>query len=252
MKRKKLRYRIAESLGYELVKMKKRQKMPNSLESNIARVLDMQRVNCVVDVGANTGQYGSLLRKIGYSGRIISFEPVRACFDILAHEAASDPNWSCRPCALGREDGTRSLNVMSASVFSSFLDANAYAARRFDESVDVERVEEVEVRRLDSLFGDLTREIEEPRVFLKMDTQGFDLEVFAGASTCLDQIVGLQSELSLIPIYKGMPGFVDAIETYRRHDFEVTHIHPVSRDSSRLVLLEVDCVMSRRPTADRT
>jgi len=252
MKRRKLRYRIAESLGYELVKIKKRRRMQDSLESNVAHVIEAQRVNCVIDVGANTGQYGNLLRQIGYSGRIISFEPVRACFEILAGRVAGDANWSCHSCALGREDGTRSINVMSTSVFSSFLPANSFAARRFDSAVGVERVEEVEVRRLDSVFEDLIREIDEPRVLLKMDTQGFDLEVFAGASSCLDRIVGLQSELSLIPIYEGMPDFVEAIETYRRHDFEVTHIHPVSRDSSRLALLEVDCVMSKRRRSDPT
>ena len=81
---------------------------------------------------------------------------------------------------------------MSASVFSSFLQTNSFAARRFDEAVGFERVEDVEVRRLDSVFGDLIREIDEPRVFLKMDTQGFDLQVFFGASSCLDHIVGLQ------------------------------------------------------------
>lgn len=252
MKRKKLRYRIAESLGYELVKIKKRRKMHDSLESSLAHVLEAQGVNCVIDVGANMGQYGNLLRQIGYSGRIISFEPVRASFEILARKVASDSNWSCQPCALGREDETRSINVMSSSVFSSFLQANSFAVRRFNTAVGVERVEDVEVRRLDSAFNDLIRAIDEPRVFLKMDTQGFDLEVFFGASSCLDHIVGLQSELSLIPIYEGMPSFVEAIETYRRHDFQVTHIHPVSRDSSRLALLEVDCVMSKRPMADQT
>jgi hypothetical protein len=41
----------------------------------LKQVLDKGEVNCVLDVGANRGQFASILRKIGYGGQIISFEP---------------------------------------------------------------------------------------------------------------------------------------------------------------------------------
>ena len=46
------------------------------------------RVDCVLDVGANVGQFGDMLRTIGYMGTIVSFEPVDATFRTLAEHAA--------------------------------------------------------------------------------------------------------------------------------------------------------------------
>lgn len=48
------------------------------------RVLDRLSIDCVLDVGGDRGGYGDLLRDIGYKGWIISFEPVRAFFEVLS------------------------------------------------------------------------------------------------------------------------------------------------------------------------
>jgi hypothetical protein len=49
------------------------------------------------------------------------------------------------------------------------------------------------------------------RVFLKTDTQGYDLKVLAGARRTLDRTIGIQIELSVVAIYEGMPSYVEAI-----------------------------------------
>ena len=84
----------------------------------MADVLARYRVDCVVDVGANRGQTGRRLRRLGYRGSIVSFEPVPRAFEELAREAANDRAWSVHQLALGREDGTTTMNVVPGTLSS--------------------------------------------------------------------------------------------------------------------------------------
>src|SRR5579864_1371671 len=87
----------------------------------LKNVLGKLSINCVIDVGANQGQFGTLLRRIGYRGWIISFEPVRASYEALDALAAKEKLWRVFPYALGAENERRQINVTDESVFSSFL-----------------------------------------------------------------------------------------------------------------------------------
>src|SRR2546430_1377294 len=82
-------------------------------------------------------------------------------------------------------------------------------------------------------------------VFLKMDTQGWDLEVLRGADTCISRIGAVQSEVSLKAIYKGMPSFIEAITECNRLGLEITGMFPVTRNTNNLAVVEFDCVMTR-------
>jgi hypothetical protein len=61
----------------------------------------------------------------------------------------------------------------------------------------------VAVKRLDDLLPALGREFGFSKVSLKKDTQGYDVEVFKGASGCIEMIRGIQSELSVHPRTRG-------------------------------------------------
>ena len=81
--------RLARRLGYDLTPRRKA-KSPNA---QLVAVLQHFRITCVLDVGANVGQYGSLLREWGYPGRIVSFEPQADAHRALERRAAADPAW---------------------------------------------------------------------------------------------------------------------------------------------------------------
>jgi hypothetical protein len=98
--------------------------------------------------------------------------------------------------------------------------------------------------RLDEIFDDLVEGVSQPRVYLKLDTQGWDVEVFAGAAGCLDRVVAMQSELSVQPLYEGMPSYQEALEVYSAAGFEVSGMFPLVRDAA-LRLIEFDCVLVR-------
>ena len=87
---------------------------------NLKGLLRKYRVDLVLDVGANRGQYAGQLRRSGYTGRILSFEPVPEVFAELSRAAAGDDLWDVHQLALGRERAELDMHVLpgSMSVFS--------------------------------------------------------------------------------------------------------------------------------------
>lgn len=214
------------------------------LADHLATVLSRLDINVVLDVGANKGQTGTLLRRIGYRGRIVSFEPVSGNYRALVERASGDPAWKCLPLALGASESEQQINLTRHSVFDSFLNPTDYSLRRFGGDSEVIGSEVVRVRRLDEVFDECTAGIAAPRIFLKLDTQGYDSEVLSGASGCLSQVLGLQTELSLKPVYVGMVDYLEVLPRLQGLGFEVSGMFPVNRDGG-LRVIEFDCVAVR-------
>jgi FkbM family methyltransferase len=208
-------------------------------------LLDRLAVDVVLDVGANEGQWALGLRRAGFRGRLVSFEPIGASFERLRATSAGDPAWDVRQVALGREDGSVVLRRTKNTLLASALPLSARARACFPEDTIVEGEERAPLRRLDSILPELTPDLVAPRLFLKVDTQGLDLDVFEGARGILDQIVGLESELSVLPLYEGAPAWLEALAVYAAGGFSPTGFFPVIRNPSSLVLSELDCVMAR-------
>lgn len=199
-------------------------------------------VDLALDVGANTGQFAHDLRAF-YKGDLISFEPVSAAFHHLASTASRDPHWKVYQLALGSQTSTQTMNVYRRTELSSFLKTNAYGTGHFGENAAITGQETVPVRRLDEVLDEVAPDWNRKRIFLKMDTQGYDLEVFKGLGNKLDHVVAIQSEVSLIPIYEGMPHWTDSILFYERAGFGVAGFFPVTLDACRVI--EFDCLIVR-------
>lgn len=215
------------------------------LRRHLAHILEQARINCVLDVGANRGQYACMVREIGYRGRIASFEPVPSCVHELQRLAAGDPNWTIHPCALGRRDALTTFNITENSVFSSVLKPNDYSDRAFGPAGQVVQRLDVVMRRLDGVMDEVLRGVHEPRVLLKLDTQGYDLEAFAGLGDRLRNVHALQAEISMVPIYEGMPRMLESLGLYAHAGFEITGMFPVNREHLTSRIIEFDCVMVR-------
>jgi FkbM family methyltransferase len=218
-------------------------------EEQIAWLLRDRGVNCVFDVGANVGQFATALRRSGYRGRIVSFEPVSELADKLREAASDDPDWLVFQCAVGDEEGSMSINVApgggdGAGTMSSLLSSSEFG-QEWSSKLRRMTTETVSVRRLDSLFDEAVAGLLEPRVYLKMDTQGYDLHAFRGAGKYADQFVGLQSEVSCVPIYDGMPHMLEQIAAYEDAGYSPAGIFQVSRHLKTLRVIEFDIVMVR-------
>jgi hypothetical protein len=102
------------------------------------------------------------------------------------------------------------------------------------------------------VYDELVAGLDDPRVYLKLDTQGYDLEAFAGAGDRIKQVVGMQSEVSSVPIYDGMPRLTEQIAVYEDAGFELTGMFPVITDAATMRIIEFDAVMVRAEEARRT
>ena len=236
-----LHKKIAAMFGYEMIRTS--QLAYRDINSHLIALFKQLDINCVLDVGANMGQYAHNLRRAGYQGLIISFEPIRECYEHLKKQA--DNHWVIHPYALGSEQKTMDINITNKTVFSSFLKPNDYSDQRFNQSARVDRTERVEVKRLDDIFNDVVQ-IDSPRIFLKLDTQGFDLEVLKGAQETLKHVFGLQSEISCKAIYAGMPSHIDSLKYIGDLGYAITDIYPLAHDKQDMSLLEFDCIFKKR------
>ena len=238
---KDLATRLAATLGYAVLPKWRLAQLP--MAERLRKIFAAHSIDTVIDVGANKGQYRDFLRhQVGYRGSIVSFEPLPEFAASLKARAAADGNWTVHACALGAAAGELSLNVMAASVFSSFLQpisGGTYAAEN-----TVSRVEVVPVSTLDIEFPNL----EALRTtYLKLDTQGFDLEVLRGGRVAAGIIPALQSEVSFKPEYENMPDYVEAMAEFGRCGFAVADMFLVNAEEADIAV-EFDCVMVRHAT----
>lgn len=238
---KKLLRTALNKAGFDLIRTKNDH---DDLAKHLANVLRSREIDCVLDVGANSGQYGLFLRALGYQGHIVSFEPVQSVFLKLKETSRGDEKWHCHDYALGDKNEQKVINVYSSTVFSSFLPANDYS-KNIWHSLEKVAPETVEVRRLGDIWNEVTGALGCRNYMLKLDTQGFDKFAFEGARERLAEISVLQSELSLIPVYEGMMEVYDVLKEYNSCGYFISGMYPINRDKS-LAVIEYDCVMVKR------
>lgn len=225
--------RAAKFFGYDLTASWKLESQP--LVRHLRAVFDAYQIDCVFDVGANQGQYYDLLRdEVGFKGVILSFEPVRKYVDLLKQRAGTEKDWVIFDFALGSAEATETINVTKSPGLNSFLSPINEA--------QITDTEIVQIKLLDGIFEGVRARYGFNSPYLKIDTQGFDLEVLKGARESIKNFRALQTEVSLMPEYDGMPTYQESLEMFFSAGFEITGMFPVWRDSA-LRLVEFDCVM---------
>ncbi len=211
--------------GYEVV----RWPIANTLPWAIMRVFNTIDVGQVVDAGARHGDFVRTVRSVGgYGGPVMSFEPHPESFSVMEQRLRHDLQWIGHQVALGAKPGNLSLHVYDSSDFNSVLSPTAFGSQRFPV-LGIGRSQSVRVERLDSF------PLAEGAIFLKTDTQGYDLEVLNGATVVMDRIAVLLIELSTKAIYEGMPPAPQVMELIGGWGFQPVGFFPVSRDGLSVV-----------------
>lgn len=214
-----------------------------AFELFLKRLFEKYSIDVVVDVGANLGQYRDFIRyQVGYHGLIVSFEPDPECLKVLYERSKKDKNWLVEPYALGRQNGELELRVAADSRFNSFLgpDSAGLTTKLFKGKSETDHIEMVVVKKLNDYVNKFL-DLGVGRPYLKLDTQGFDLEVLGGAEVFLQKVCALQTEVSVRPIYEGMPGYREVFEFLSATGFDLSQSFSVSHDPA-LRLIEFDCI----------
>lgn len=225
--------------GFDLRRFSPKDEFP----ARLAAFLQKFEVDTVLDVGANIGQFASELREAGFNRRIISFEPLSSAHSELEAKAATDPSWFIHPrTALGDHDGTVAINVSGNSVSSSILNmkpAHSDAAR----TSGYVGTDTAPLCRLDSVVpAYLTAG---SRVFLKVDTQGFEWQVLDGAQELLSRVVGVLLEVSLVELYDGQKLWKPILDRMLASGFEIWSIDRGFTDPRDGRTLQCDIVFVR-------
>ena len=215
--------------------------------NHLAELLRVQEINCVIDVGAHTGEFGKLLRGVGYAGLIASFEPVSSSFDALEAVMAAQPPWVGHRVALGAAAGEEEITVSEDTSFSSLGEPSEWGRRTFP-GIRPGSTETVAVERLDALYAGLLEEVPDPRVLLKIDAQGSEWDVLEGAADSLRRVRVVQVEAAVIPVYEGVRPYTEVIEHLGEAGLKLSGLFPVSRDRD-LRIVELDCVLVRPGSA---
>jgi FkbM family methyltransferase len=227
--------RTLQSVGWEIKRF--------TLEemSQLARFLAIHKIDTVLDVGANIGQFATTLRLAGYPGKIISFEPQSKAYARLTAMAAKDAKWTVAPrCAVGAAQGEIEMNISDNSVSSSALPileahtGSAPASRYVG-------TETAPVIRLDDC--DLIPRTD--RLFIKIDTQGFEQHVLDGAPELIKLARGAQMEMSLAPLYAGQADFMGLMAQMQKAGFDLWALNPGFADRETGRLLQADSTFFR-------
>jgi FkbM family methyltransferase len=209
----------------------------------LCRGLKKAGVTCVFDIGANTGQFATDLRRCGYDGKIISFEPLPTEHSILMDKSKYDPLWIVHErVAIGAKREKAQINISRNSVSSSLLPMLESHKSSAPKSEYIEN-SEVDVIDLDSVMIKYIKQ--DDLCFIKIDTQGYESFVIEGAKELIKRAKGIMCELSLIPLYEGQALWVEIIDRLRIDGFMLWSYHPGFYDSKTGRTLQVDAIFYR-------
>lgn len=210
---KNLLRKIIQKTGYDF------KRIPiDPIERQQINLLKKYGINLVFDIGANAGQYARKLRKMGYKGQIVSFEPLPNAFLELKKKADLDSKWIAVYTAMGDKKGTTLINIAKNSYSSSILEMLPAHIESAPQSAYIDKTE-VSVETVDSMVDKYFTS--DSRLFIKIDTQGYERKVFEGSVNSLSKIKGFQMELSRLPLYAEETLFNDMVDLLDEHGFKL-------------------------------
>jgi len=211
--------------------------------NHLKRFVDEFEVDCIFDIGANRGQYASMLRKqVGFKGAIISFEPIDHAANHIETIRQNDPDWSVEQIAVSNANGQKEFSIMAHEQFSSFSAPHKNQPNSTKTANKTVKKISVTTETLESAYLRHKKKLKFQRPFLKMDTQGHDATVVRSGASIIHEFVGLQSELSIAPLYETSMSFADAIALYEELGFTLSAFTP-NNAGHFPQLLETDCIM---------
>lgn len=246
--KKYIKYVLKNVFGLEVRKLKN--VPPSAAQLAAQQIVSSFRtfgIDLVLDVGANRGQFASEIRACGFSGGIVSFEPLSDAYGQLKQASAGDANWIAHPrCALGDHNGEVEINIAGNSDSSSILPM-LESHRSVAPQSAYKGKELVSLYTLDAVSGAYFKDARAP--FLKIDTQGFEWQVLDGARDTLPHIKGIMAELSLVPLYEGQHLWREVIDRLEAAGFTLWGFVPTFSDISQGRTLQVDGIFYRSNAA---
>ena len=176
--------------------------------------IEKYTIRTVLDIGANEGNFASVMAQRFSDARIYSFEPLS---DMFAHFIAATAACRASRCrafnvALGVENGSTQIHRSPYAPSSSLLKMAELHKDAFPNTAGPEIVEEIKIRRLDDMAGEMDLQ---DGIFIKIDVQGFELKVVAGGRNTISRAAAVIIETCFAPLYEGQPIFDDVYQVMK-------------------------------------
>jgi FkbM family methyltransferase len=178
---------------------------------DVAFLLGNKRDPLCVDVGANDGETAANFLKQFPGAKLIAFEPFEQCCQILRSKFATNSNVRVETLALGASTGRTYLNLYSADRMNSLLQLDPMPENIMKSKFSHKGTADICVDTLDHFCRANTIYYID---VMKVDTQGYDLNVLKGASSLLKEqrVHVILLEINFIPMYRHQPSFTDLHE----------------------------------------
>jgi len=204
-------------------------------------VLKASEARFVVDIGANRGQFAIAAREYLPYAMIHSIEPLTEPAKILDQLFYGDPNFSLHTCAIGLEHQTRLMHVSKLDFSSSLLPISEEQLELFPFTAQRE-VRNVSVLPLGEVID--VQKIQSP-AFLKIDVQGFELEVLQGCVELLGKFEYIYVECSFVELYVGQALAQDVIMFLGKAGFQLKGVYDVYYDNTGKAI-QADCLFVKK------
>ena len=214
---------ILSILGYKI----KRSKWLYENDKNLIATLKSQNINSIIDVGASSGQFAEQVFKNGFKGSIYSFEPLQKEHTILLIKSKKkkNSNWKIQKrCALGAADKDVVINISGRRQSSSIYNISKIHTSLFPDSKNISS-ETVKMEKLDNYLEEFSSL--KKKILLKIDTQGYELEVIKGAKKIMPYIDCLLLEVSLTRLYEEQPLFEEILDYTSKNGFSIWSVDRV-------------------------
>lgn len=179
-------------------------------------IKNVKRPNTVIDVGSNKGQFILLIEKIFPNRSVHSFEPIKEMLEKQKKFFQFKKNIFFNNFALGRSNSHKEFYVTNRADSSSFL--KIAERENYSKNYIVKERRKIQIQTLDNYFN--KKKILQP-VFIKMDVQGYELEVLKGSKKILKKTDYLLLEVSENEMYKTQPTELKIIRYLKKFNFSV-------------------------------
>jgi FkbM family methyltransferase len=226
-------------------KLSKNPRWRRALKHGVAATIEHASVDfgddfaTVLDVGGHHGQFTLFALERFPQAQVITFEPQAEGAAKIRAVTAGEPRVRIENFALGEQPGTAELNISKRSDSSSLLPIGEGQVEAFP-GTEAHATETIKVETLDNLLPDPPP----APTLLKIDVQGFELDVLRGATRTLAAIDEIYVECSFTELYSGQPLIGEIIDFLAQHHFALVGVFGVAYDDGGRCL-QADCLFRR-------